>query len=652
MPRLAVEKWELEHRKHVADYLAQLDELYELATDEIVRLGLSYTYDPTTGKPFYFRLDKTRNQAVNSALSNFREKVIGIVSAGIATEWEFANMKTDSWVKQLFSDPKKGYMLHNLKAMEAYTHRKTYGHTLSDRVWNYTAQFKEQIELSLSVGLSEGRSAAQISRDVRIHLNEPDKLFRRVRNQFGDLVLSKSARAYHPGQGVYRSSYQNAMRMARTEINGAYREADYIRWQQLDFIVGIEVKVSKSHPAWLAKEWIPRFKNSGRPAPAEICDEMAGRYPKEFKFIGWHPNCRCYAVPIIANEDTDVDWWEEPQNEVTTTPKGFKDWVKKNKERILKAEKDGKLPYFLSENKGYANLRPEKTAAQKQAIIDRWKARKVEYKKATNLASNVLKAAKQYPEVDVDKLQALYDAYRIKEMREEAKKVASQVAGARKAARQHAISRKVYTREQLDNFKEIERILGVKRGAPMTVEEADMQNANPNFFKSHEYRINCQTCAPAYVLRTAGFDINAKGNTPGSLSQWISRSHSFDIWKTLEGNPCTPTLYNDWMKTKGYANMTRKRYRDFFEENCKEEGIYIVTIKWSKNRGAHATILQRFSDGTLSYIEPQHYIQGRGVRIDIDALCREGAASALGQRGVLRVDDKLFDTNYLSIFNK
>lgn len=427
MPRLAVEKWELEHRKHVADYLAQLDELYELATDEIVRLGLSYTYDPTTGKPFYFRLDKTRNQAVNTALSNFREKVIGIVSAGIATEWEFANIKTDSWVKQLFSDPKKGYMLHNLKAMEAYTHRKTYGHTLSDRVWNYTAQFKEQIELSLSVGLSEGRSAAQISRDVRIHLNEPDKLFRRVRNQFGDLVLSKSARAYHPGQGVYRSSYQNAMRMARTEINGAYREADYIRWQQLDFIVGIEVKVSKSHPAWLAKEWIPRFKNSGRPAPAEICDEMAGRYPKEFKFIGWHPNCRCYAVPIIANEDTDADWWEEPQNEITTTPKGFKDWVKKNKERILKAEKDGKLPYFLSENKGYANLRPEKTAAQKQAIIDRWEARKVEYKKATNLASNVLKAAKQYPEVDVDKLQALYDAYRIKEMRTEAKKVANKI---------------------------------------------------------------------------------------------------------------------------------------------------------------------------------------------------------------------------------
>lgn len=429
MPRLAIEKWEQEHKKHVAEYLAQLDSLYEDATEQIVRMGLSYTYDPTTGKPFYFNLDKTRNQAVNTVLNGFREKIIGVVSAGIASEWAFANEKTDSWVRQLFSDPKKGYMLHNLKAMEAYTNRKSYGYTLSDRVWKYTAQFKQQVELSLSVGISEGRSAAQISQDIRIHLNEPEKLFRKVRNQFGELVLSKSAKAYHPGQGVYRSSYQNAMRMARTEINGAYREADYVRWQQLDFIVGIEIKTSKSHEAWLIKEWLPRFKKGA--APPEICDQMAGRYPKDFKFIGWHPNCRCYAVPIIANEDNDDDWWDEPKNEVTTTPSGYKDWVKKNKERILEAEERGKLPYFIKENKGYTNLRPERTEAQIKAIKDRWQTRKDTYRKAVNLASNVLNVAKQYPEVDAARLRDLLDNYRIKDMRKEAKKVASEVLAAK-----------------------------------------------------------------------------------------------------------------------------------------------------------------------------------------------------------------------------
>lgn len=358
MPRLAIERWEIEHKRHIAEYLAQIDALYEAATNEIVRLGMSYTYDPTTGKPFYFRSDKVRNIAVNEALNKFRENVIGIVSAGIASEWSFANEKTDSWVLKLFSNPDKAYMLHNLEAMEAYIHRETYGHTLSKRVWLYTAQFKEQIEMSLSIGISEGRSAAEISRDVRIHLNEPEKLFRKVRNMFGELVLSKAARAYHPGQGVYRSSYQNALRMTRTEINGAYREADYLRWQQLDFIVGIEVKTSKSHLAWLAKHWYPRYKKKA--APVEICDQMAGRYPKDFKFIGWHPNCRCYAVPIIANEGTDIDWWEEPTNTVTTVPKKFTEWITNNTERIQEAEKRDKLPYWISENPVFAKFKKKK----------------------------------------------------------------------------------------------------------------------------------------------------------------------------------------------------------------------------------------------------------------------------------------------------
>lgn len=358
MPRLAVERWEIEHKRHIAEYLAQIDALYEAATEEIVRMGMSYTYDPTTGKPFYFRSDKKRNIAINEALNRFRDNIIGIVSAGISSEWAFANAKTDSWVLKLFSDPKKAYMLHNLNAMDAYLHRETYGHTLSSRVWTYTAQFKEQIEMSLGIGLSEGRSAAEISRDVRIHLNEPEKLFRKVRNKYGELVLSKSAKAYHPGQGVYRSSYMNAMRMARTEINGAYRESDFIRWQQLDFIVGVEIKTSKTHAAWLAKDWYPRFKKGG--APVEICDQMAGRYPKDFKFIGWHPHCKCYAVPIIANEGTDIDWWEAPVNEVKEVPNKFNEWMSANTERLEKANERGKLPYWVTENPIFAKITKKK----------------------------------------------------------------------------------------------------------------------------------------------------------------------------------------------------------------------------------------------------------------------------------------------------
>ena len=142
--------------------------------------------------------------------------------------------------------------------------------------------------------------------------------------------------------------------MTRTVINTAYRESDYIRWQQFDFVVGIDIKTSKSHATWLAKYWYPRFKK-GR-APLEICDRMEGRYPKTFKFIGWHPNCRCYAVPILANEGTNKDWWEKPENEVKDMPSGYNDWLNENEDRILDAAKRGKLPYWIKENKKYVNI--------------------------------------------------------------------------------------------------------------------------------------------------------------------------------------------------------------------------------------------------------------------------------------------------------
>ena len=346
-------KWEQLHRKHVEEYLRQIDALYDAASEELVRLGVGYNYQPEAGRLFAFSSNKSRRKQADTSLSSFGNKLSAIITAGIVTEWAFANDKSDSWVKQLFDDPKKGWMLHNLNALEAFQRRMIYGHTLSERVWSIAKQFERHLELSLSVGISEGRSAANISRDVRMYLNEPDKLFRRVRDVFGNLTLSKAAQAYHPGQGVYRSSYQNAMRMARTEINSAYREADSIRWQQLDFIVGYEVKTSKSHAQWLAKFWYPRFKK-GR-APLEICDDMEGKYPKSFKFIGWHPNCRCYAVPIIANEGTGKDWWEGAENEVTELPQGLTKWMKGNKNRINKAKKHGTLPYWIRENETWIN---------------------------------------------------------------------------------------------------------------------------------------------------------------------------------------------------------------------------------------------------------------------------------------------------------
>ena len=94
---------------------------------------------------------------------------------------------------------------------------------------------------------------------------------------------------YNPGGGVYRSSYKNAMRLTRTEINMSYREADHLRWQEMDFVVGIEIR------------------RSNHEYGCNVCESLKGKYPKDFKFSGWHPHCRCHAIPILATEEELLD---------------------------------------------------------------------------------------------------------------------------------------------------------------------------------------------------------------------------------------------------------------------------------------------------------------------------------------------------------
>ena len=123
----------------------------------------------------------------------------------------------------------------------------------------------------------------------------------------------------------------------------AYRRADHERWQQMDFVLGIKIELSNQHPV------------------TDICDFVQGDYPKDFVFDGWHPQCFCYATPILISEDEMAKVSEAfargetyiPKGKpVTDTPKGFKEWVKDHKERIQKAKNP---PYWVRNNKAVVN---------------------------------------------------------------------------------------------------------------------------------------------------------------------------------------------------------------------------------------------------------------------------------------------------------
>ena len=297
---LQLKGFDAQHYRRTEAYARQIDRLCSSAASEYASLA-GTLFQPDLNKPFNFDDYPQTKKAAQQVATKLARNIQSVVVKGTDVEWRAACDKADAFLKsvlrtsRLSPEEAERYQARNLEALQGFQQRKVEGLGLSQRVWKYVGDIKDTIELGIDVGLGEGRSAQQLSRDLREYLKEPNMLFRRVRDKYGNLRLSKAAQLYHPGQGVYRSSAKNAMRLARTEVNMAYREAEYLRWQQLDFVVGFRVMLSNNHTV---------LDSKGKPQPlVDICDELAGDYPKTFRFEGWHPQCRCLVVPILSDYD-------------------------------------------------------------------------------------------------------------------------------------------------------------------------------------------------------------------------------------------------------------------------------------------------------------------------------------------------------------
>ena len=348
MPKtFTIGTYDKKHKENLAKRARKVQQLYDAAIKRIAQAAAPSLFDADTKKEFHFEDFPALKKEMEALMQDLGSSLQANIEDGDQESWTLSNTKNDAMVDSIIGKKKlpaktvKAWKHPHLEALNAFIARKEAGMNLSRSVWNLTQQFKSEMELALELGMGEGKSAAALSRDVRKYLVEPNKLFRRVRDKSGALRLSKAAAAYHPGQGVYRSSYKNALRMTATENNIAYRTADHNRWQALPFVIGIEIHISNNHPT------------------EDICDLFDGkRFPKDFKFTGWHPWCRCYAVSVLASQEEmdayttaimngeDVRHWKFT-GQVEKMPKEFNKWMKDNQQRIASAKN---MPYFIKDN--------------------------------------------------------------------------------------------------------------------------------------------------------------------------------------------------------------------------------------------------------------------------------------------------------------
>jgi hypothetical protein len=243
------------------------------------------------------------------------------------------------------------------------------GLNLAQIVWNYCQQTKSEFEMAMSNtiadGIKQGSSAEEIGKSIRRYLNDPDMMYRRYHTikvqkngKKKDVVTWRRRRIIDGkvrfieeplekvGMGVYRSARKNALRVARTEINAAYHKARNERWQNEPFVIGQYIHVSPQHNI------------------DDICNDLEGRYPKDYVWISWHPQCICTSDPIIIQGEEKKEFYkrlmagEDMSNYVSpfavlTMPEKYNQYIKDNSEAIVKAGMRGKLAWHLQDNTKY-----------------------------------------------------------------------------------------------------------------------------------------------------------------------------------------------------------------------------------------------------------------------------------------------------------
>jgi hypothetical protein len=343
----------------------QLYSLYESAYKAVIQSG-AVKSAMAKGDTFSFAGNASASRQASRIMSKYNAKIVASAYNGITAGWSKGEDAAGKLVTDLLGGTTRtqkqvdaiNQAAVNAQRMRGMTGAKyateAHGMNLSQRVWKANEGALKEIESIIQNGLKEGKSAAQISQSVRKYLNNPDALYRSVMNKkTGQLELSENAKNYHPGQGVYRSAYKNAMRLVRTETNAAYRRAQILAWSLNPLIKAYEIRLSNNHTTTVKGKTVPL---------RDMCDDLAGIYPKTFMWEGWHPQCRCTLIPIVVSTSEFGNFakaikeqkaWTAPTT-VTELPDNFKKWLEDNKDRLAASQQQ---PYFVSENQGIINAK-------------------------------------------------------------------------------------------------------------------------------------------------------------------------------------------------------------------------------------------------------------------------------------------------------
>ena len=272
-----------ELNKRLAKYVMLVESIYEDLNLEAAKIVGITDFTIDSDRPFMWSDYPQTRKRIRDLQERFVEDIGAVIYSGTSEEWKNSNEVQDLLANKVLQTygatigKEKYEILYqpNNDALKAFQQRKDKGFTISDKLWNQSTLYKQELEEAISCAIQKGTSAITLSKQISKYLLDFPQLQKDYKERFG-----KASRAM---DCEYRS-----IRLAASEINMAYRQAENLRWQQMDFVVGYEIKLSNNHTC------------NGKPFQ-DICDILAGKYPKDFQWTGWHPLCYSDDSEVLTN---------------------------------------------------------------------------------------------------------------------------------------------------------------------------------------------------------------------------------------------------------------------------------------------------------------------------------------------------------------
>jgi len=300
-------------KKSVQTIIARNKKINSILNKSYKDLSLRFT--TVKGKRFAKVLRKELNALRASLRANIEQ--------GIKQQWTLGNQKidtiTDGYLQnvKVSEDLYKSFRVPNLGVLNTFLNRTERGMNLSKRIWGISNTAQIQIQEFLASGITVGKPAIKVAKDLERYMTGKGVQYK------GTLLKARNIR-------------WEALRLAITEANMAFRLAEETKVKQLPFITGCTIHLSPSHPRM------------------DVCDDLLGDYPKDFVWGGWHPVCICYRTWKKVSPKDFVKFMKTGQiaksNFITKMPPKMNAFMKTNAKKLGGYVKRGTEPYWMRDN--------------------------------------------------------------------------------------------------------------------------------------------------------------------------------------------------------------------------------------------------------------------------------------------------------------